>query len=149
MALKNFFWKGNRVGCEVAGLKITIFVISDPTWTHILAPKMEFLNQNLSFQSLFDPKLAKISPYIIQIVFLANSGFNFYSGISIHYSVLVNVYLMQNIKKTHWNTSFSLFSHIVPNFAPQTTPNLLSLVDFQSHMLGDSININNLCCNPV
>ena len=82
-------------------------------------------------------------------VFLANSAFNFYSGISIHYFVLVNVYLMQNIKKTHWNTSFSLFSHIVPNFAPQTTPNLLSLVDFQSHMLGDSININNLCCNPV
>ena len=110
---------------------------------------MEFLNQNLSFQSLFDPKLAKISPYIIQIVFLANSAFNFYSGISTHYFVLVNVYLMQNIKKTHCNTSFSLFSHIVPNFAPQTTPNLLSLVDFQSHMLGDSININNLCCNPV
>ena len=103
----------------------------------------------MSFQSLFDPKLPKISPYIIQIVFLANSAFNFYSGISTHYFVLVNVYLMQNIKKTHWNTSFSLFSHIVPNFAPQTTPNLLSLVDFQSHMLGDSININNLCCNPV
>ena len=60
---------------------------------------------------------------------------------------------MQNIKKKTKNPieiRFSLLSHIVPNFALQTTPNLLSLVDFhQSHMLGDSININNLCCNPV
>ena len=67
-----------------------------------------------------------------------------------HYFMLSNVYLMQNIKKTHWNTSSSLFSHnTVSNLALQTIPNLLFLVDFQWNMLGDSININNLCCNPV
>ena len=42
------------------------------------------------------------------------------------------------IAKTLKNENFAVFF------------NLLSLVDFhQSHMLGDSININNLCCNPV
>ena len=39
MALKNFFFRENWVQSEVAGMKITVFVIFDPTWTHILAPK--------------------------------------------------------------------------------------------------------------
>ena len=39
MALKNFFFRENWVGSEVAGMKITVFVIFDLTWTHILAPK--------------------------------------------------------------------------------------------------------------
>ena len=60
---------------------------------------------------------------------------------------------MQNIKKTHWNTSFFVFSqHLTkfgPNLAPKTTHTLLFLTDFQWHMLRDSININNLCWNPV
>ena len=38
MALKNFFCKGNGVEKEVAGMKTIVFVIFDPTWTHILAP---------------------------------------------------------------------------------------------------------------
>ena len=39
MALKNLFFRENGVGSKVAGMKIIIFVIFDPTWTHILAPK--------------------------------------------------------------------------------------------------------------
>ena len=39
MALKNFLFGKNWVGSEVAGMKIDIFVIFDPTWTYILVPK--------------------------------------------------------------------------------------------------------------
>ena len=39
MAQKNFFLTENWVGSEAAGMKITVFVIFDPTWTHILAVK--------------------------------------------------------------------------------------------------------------
>ena len=39
MALKNFFFRENRVRSEVAGMKITVFVIFDATWAHILAQK--------------------------------------------------------------------------------------------------------------
>ena len=39
MALKNFSFRKNWVGSEVAGMKITLFAIFDPTWAHILAPK--------------------------------------------------------------------------------------------------------------
>ena len=49
MVLKNFVFGENWVESEVAGMKIAFFAISDPTWTHILAPKgpnMEFLQQN-------------------------------------------------------------------------------------------------------
>ena len=55
MALKNFFFREKWVGSEVAGMKITLLAIFEPTWTHILAPKgpnMEFLKQNFNFQSL-------------------------------------------------------------------------------------------------
>ena len=38
MDLKNFFCKGNWVESEMAGMKTIVFVIFDPTWTHILAP---------------------------------------------------------------------------------------------------------------
>ena len=34
MALKNFLFKKILVGSEVDGMKITVFVISDPTSTH-------------------------------------------------------------------------------------------------------------------
>ena len=40
MALKNFSFKKNWVGSEVAGMKIAFFAIFDPTRAHILAPKM-------------------------------------------------------------------------------------------------------------
>ena len=39
MALKNFCFRKNWVGSEMAGMKITFFVIFDPTWAQILAPK--------------------------------------------------------------------------------------------------------------
>ena len=55
MAFKNFFFRKNWVGSEVAGMKIAFSAIFDPTWTHILAPKgpnMEFLKKNFNFQSL-------------------------------------------------------------------------------------------------
>ena len=55
MALKNFAFKENRVGSEVAGMKIAFFAIFDRTRTTILAlkdPKMDFLLHNSNFQSL-------------------------------------------------------------------------------------------------
>ena len=55
MDLKNFFLRENGVGSEVAGMKITVFVIFDSTRTHILAPKgpiIEYLKQNFDFQYL-------------------------------------------------------------------------------------------------
>ena len=88
------------------------------------------------------------------MVFLANIVFNFHSGFSITLTfLLVNVYLMQNMKKPI-EISVSLFfsqhwTYFGPNFAPKTTPTLVSLTDFQWNMLGDTININNLCCNPA
>ena len=39
MALKNFSFKKNWVGSEVAGMKITFFAIFEPTWAQILAPE--------------------------------------------------------------------------------------------------------------
>ena len=56
MALKNFAFKENWVGSEVAGMKIAFFAIFDPTRTTILAlkdPKMDFLLHNSNFQSLW------------------------------------------------------------------------------------------------
>ena len=39
MAPKNFSFRKNWLGSEVAGMNITFFAIFDPTWAHILAPK--------------------------------------------------------------------------------------------------------------
>ena len=39
MAIKNFSFRENWVGSEVASMKIAFFDIFDPTWAHILAPK--------------------------------------------------------------------------------------------------------------
>ena len=44
---------------------------------------------------------------------------------------------------------FTTLYLIWPNFAPKRQHPLSFFVDFQWNMLGDSININNLCCNPV
>ena len=88
------------------------------------------------------------------MMFLANLVFNFHSGIYMTTSfLLVNVYLMQNMKKTI-EIPVSLFflqhwTYFGPNFAPKTTPTLLHLADFQWNILGDTININKLCCNPA
>ena len=56
MVVNNFIFRKNWVGREVASMKIPLFAIFDPTWTHILAPtgpnNIGFLKQNLNFQSL-------------------------------------------------------------------------------------------------
>ena len=39
MALKNFSFRENWVGIEVAGMKIAFFAIFYPTWVHILVLK--------------------------------------------------------------------------------------------------------------
>ena len=39
MAVKNFVFRGRWVSSKVAGIKITGFVIFEPTWTHISALK--------------------------------------------------------------------------------------------------------------
>ena len=44
---------------------------------------------------------------------------------------------------------FQIWTYFGPDFVPKTIPTLLFLADFQWSMLGDSININNLCCIPV
>ena len=60
---------------------------------------------------------------------------------------------MQNIKKNIKILVFLYFSitldQICPKFVPDTTSTLLFLAGIQWNMLGDSININDLCCNPV
>ena len=53
--MKNFVFKENLVGNEVAGIKIAFLAIFDQSWSKILAPKgsnMEFLKQNFNFQSI-------------------------------------------------------------------------------------------------
>ena len=52
MALKNFSFRKNWVGTEVAGMKIAFFAIFDPTWVHIWLQKgqnMESLKQKFDF----------------------------------------------------------------------------------------------------
>ena len=49
-------------------------------------------------------------------------------------------------KKTHWNTSFFVF---FTTLDPKDYTYFTFLADFQWNMLGDTIHINNLCCNPV
>ena len=60
MAAENFIFRKNWVGSEVAGMKIVFFVISDPTWTHILAPTAQvwnFFNKILILNPLEKQKL--------------------------------------------------------------------------------------------
>ena len=127
MTLKNFSFRENRVGSEVAGMERAFFCHFWPQ----KGQNMEFLKQNLNFQSLrktevillpsmwlkdwltkvktfkivtfcyFWPKMGKIlSQFPLNVVFLANIVFSFHSGISITTAfLLVNVYLMQNMKK--------------------------------------------------
>ena len=55
MAVKNFNFRKNWVGSEVASMKKAFFAIFHPIWTHILDPtglNMGFLKQNFSFKSL-------------------------------------------------------------------------------------------------
>ena len=47
MDVKNFVFRKNWIYRKVAGMKKHFFVIFDPTWSHIVAPKSpnkEFLN---------------------------------------------------------------------------------------------------------
>ena len=77
------------------------------------------------------------------MVFLANLVFNFYSHIYITTtSLLVNVYLMQIMKKkTHIEIPVSFFfsqhwTYFGPNFAPKTTPTLLFWLNFNKICYG-------------
>ena len=54
MVVKNFVFRENWFGSKVAGMKTTLFAISPPTYTYILAPKgrnKQFLKQHFNFQS--------------------------------------------------------------------------------------------------
>ena len=99
----------------------------------------------------FWPKMGKNFSFVL----LANLAFSFHSDISTCF-VLVNIYLMQNIKKTHWDNCFSLFFHnilatIWPKFCPKdhTQFTFFWLISNEICWAGDSININNLCFNQV
>ena len=51
MTVKNFVFRENWVGSEVASMKTTFFAIFDPTWTNSLAkksPNKEFLKEHFS-----------------------------------------------------------------------------------------------------
>ena len=49
MAVKNFIFRKNWVGKEVASMKIAFFAIFDPPWTTFW---LGFLKQSFNFQSL-------------------------------------------------------------------------------------------------
>ena len=113
-----------------------------PTFWPPKGQNMEFLKQNFNFQSLRKTEiillpsmwlkdwLTKVKTskivtfcYLWPKTFCPNllqiwCFFNFYSGIYITTTfLLLNVYLMQNMKKTHWNTSFCFFHNIGPTLA--------------------------------
>ena len=53
--MKNFVFRENWIGNDVADIKIVFLAIFDQSWTNILAPKgsnMEFLKQSFNFQSI-------------------------------------------------------------------------------------------------
>ena len=87
------------------------------------------------------------------MLFLVNFVFNFHSGIYITTKILVvNVYLMQNMKKPIEIRVSMFFHNIGPTFAQilSQRPQLLYFYGWSPmNMLGDIININNLCCNPA
>ena len=97
-------------------------------------------------------KFALIS-FRYDVVF--NLVFNFHSGIYIATTfLLVNVYLMQNVKKNPIKIPVSLFFFTTldllwTKFYPKDHTHFTFFVDFQWNMLGDTIDINNLCCNPA
>ena len=58
-------------------------------------------------------------------------------------------YEKKPLLKCHFLCFFTTLYLIWPKFAPKRQHPLSFFVDFQWNMLWDSININNLCCNPV
>ena len=60
---------------------------------------------------------------------------------------------MQNMKRTHWNTSFFVFFTILdliwPKFCPKNHTHYTFLTDIRWNVLGYTINLNNLWCNPA
>ena len=97
----------------------------------------------------------KFHANFLQIVFLAKLVFNFHSGISINTTLCLWIWLhlMENIKKTTEIPVFLCFLttlyKIWPRFCPTDHTHFTFLVDFQWNTLGDSITVNNLCCNPA
>ena len=70
-----------------------------------------------------------------------------------HYFVLVNGYLMQNIKNLIeipvFLCFFTTLYQIWPKFYPANYTHFTFFGLFLMKSVRDSININNLCCNPV
>ena len=67
-----------------------------------------------------------------------------------HDFLLLNVFLMQNTKKSIDNPCFFFFTTldlIWPKFCPEDHTHFTFFGWFPMNMLGDSINMNNLCCN--
>ena len=61
---------------------------------------------------------------------------------------------MQNMKRTHWNTSFfgvffTILDLIWPKFCPKNKRNYTFLTDIRWNLLVYTINLNNLWCNPA
>ena len=52
MVLKNFFFRENWVGSEVADMKVAFFAILDPCFGPPKVPNMKFVKQSFNFQSL-------------------------------------------------------------------------------------------------
>ena len=93
-------------------------------------------------------------------MFQANLAFSFYSGISITTTCkCIPVNACKCIPYAKYENRpieipVSLFFHnIVPNLAEllphRLHPLYFFLADFQWNVQGDSIDINNLCCNPA
>ena len=130
-----------------------------PTFWSQKGQNVEFLKQNFIFQSLRKTEaillpsmwlkdwLTKVkTSKIVTFCYFwpkmdKNLIFIFHSGIYITTSfLLVNVYLMQNMKKTHWNTSFFVVFTTLDLFWPKFCP--------KDHTFAKAtINIDNLCCN--
>ena len=131
MAVKNFVFKKNWVESEVPSTKIAFFDIFEPTWTNNKAPagpNMGLLKQNFNFQSLRKTKailllimwlehwLTRAKTYfwpnmahknLVLIFFIC--GIFCYFGLQFafrcfydYYFLLLNVFLLKNLKKAHW-----------------------------------------------
>ena len=133
-------------------MKIAFFAIFDPTWTHILTPtdpNMRLLKHNFNFQSLRKTEAmtkiktrkiitfcyfwTKIAQNLVLIIF--KCGISYYFDLQFplrhfynHYFLLLNVFLMQNMKKTPLIMPVSSFFHNIG-------PNLAQILHLRPHAL--------------
>ena len=93
----------------------------------------------------------RFSPNLIQIWYFSYFALQIPLRYFCNYCFLfLSVFLMQYMKKAYWYCQifcfFTTLNLIWPKFCPKTTPTFFLFSNFQWNMLGDSININNLCC---